>query len=268
MGKHSKRTFTFRNDSNDTFSFTTQICVDRKGIFSASIPKEMQSIAQEKLVGTDRPYRLPSGRTASTQCVSGAGGDREIDLCADSLDGLCEVIDLIGQEIVRERIDSCLVIIYCVNIGTAYWIMPDGVILPNGGYDPDKIGRWAGTRSAASHENTFSVGIGARIAEKRIHTRSSGSESVTYHYVRERNFTLGPYGKKLNDFVGLEVFNQWQKELRAEQREIPYTEPSAQFFCEALEKLCRLSEIIRTNLDNPDALQEQIRLGSGPLALL
>lgn len=253
MAKLTKKYFEFSNHTN-SFMFWVEVHVDTSGMFHADVPEDMQTIAREKING--RPFTLPSGRLVSSR----VNRKQEIDLQSESLEGLCEAIEFFGQEIVSETVISEYVIIYRTNLDVSFYLMTDGEIRQNGEGDTERKGQWIGELNGSHYKGHYSVGIGAKIAEKRRHISKSGMESVTYHHPEKTS--LGLAGRRLNSYIGLNTFNQFQRDLYDEQKEIPYTEESAQFFCNALDSMCRLANLIRTTLEDPLALEEKIKDGT------
>lgn len=249
LGEKSFRVYPEQR-TNDPFVFKSHVSVDRDGIFSFTIPEELEETADanRKL---QEPKLCSVGRNRANHLVI-IGKTKQDCECF-----ITKVIqDYLACNVTKETI-----IAYRTEARLSYWKTATGEIVPNGIFDPDyneNGGEWNGSLNGSTqHHHTYSVGLAARCYVKVTAHRNSGDQ-VSYErtYGDGTHFSRDTYLQKLGQFVGLDF------DL-AQCKQIPYTEEAAKFFYDAMMSLCKLSDRIEGFFESPETVQKAIESRAG-----
>jgi hypothetical protein len=231
-----------------------EVLVTTDGVFSIKPPEDLVPIIEDLLKNTGAGYPM-------TMALNFKHGLKI--QCRDLGHGKKLLEDAARAQMATE-IKSELVICYTSSHDVAYWKKGDGEIVPNGGYDREgynnHTGKWCGTNNATTRTETFSVGLAARVYEKKTLTRSTGTEVIyKLTYGGGDHFATETWLQKLNSFVGLTMPDV------KEMQQMPYTEEAAEFFYKALMHMCMLSDRIENFFGSPEMIQRAIESRSGLL---
>lgn len=230
----------------EPFSFKTEIRVDKNGIFTFTIPAELEETARvhthdgpTTFVGKMRVNNFVTSKTK-----------------ADGIKFLTAVAqDYVKCEVIRET-----VILYTTRANVSYWKTAKGDIVPNGGYDDDygkNKGSWHGTPAherGYDSDHTYSVGLMAYVYVKVTARRKSGDQIGWERAGDNCQNEPDNYLDKLNSFVGAGFTDS----ERDNCHEIPYTEEAARFFYNAMMSICRLSDRIESFFGNEANVKKAI----------
>lgn len=214
--------------------FNLDIMVSTKGYFYCTLPEEITK--EMKLYGISL--------NRSSNGIDGYFENKDLEILINN------VKEKAKQIFGRTLSKSELVIRYKVETDCLYAKDENG-IFPNGtfvkgcndsNWEKGNISEF-GTRRSGK----FSLSFSAKIFKKDTYKYLTGRESVEYSV---EDFDKGTYGHKLNSFLcnyNKESFN----------KEEPYTEELAKFFCECLTFICRVNDKFSSL-----AIEELVQIGS------
>lgn len=242
--------------TGEVLSFVAPAMVSNAGEFSLGIPQDVASTAQHVL--DKRVYggaRNPSWHTrvrltqsADVWWVKGS----TLEHCKDFVEAV--IAERLASQKVRE-----LVLVYATEGKVAYVKDDRGQLYPNGyacseAYHSNRA-RWHGTLHATRTARHYQVGLVARVLEKTTYTRGADS-SVKYAFVNDAD--LGPAGRRLNSWVGVELSPEDQPRIN-EMRQMPYTEEAAAFFYDAMHAMCTLADRLESFFGSEEVVQKAIQ---------
>lgn len=233
--------FSSSSKSGEVFWFVSEVSVNNSGVFSLTIPDELEDVARAVIETVDRStYSVVLVRPRMKLLVSG----HDLERCESFVKVVCQ--DFMSCDISEEK-----VILYGTDVQIAYVKDEQGNIYPNGyiaGRSKyDRECRWHGTLNAADRDRFYRVGLAAVVRNKITYARRSGSK-VEFKRVEGEH---GSYLEKLDSFVGLSI-------NPASMKEMPYSEEAARFFYEMMLGLCRLADRLTVFLNDDLLLRKAI----------
>lgn len=160
---------------------------------------------------------------------------------APTLQGLKDFLTRAAQAWHSGTTETTRVIRFIFDARASFWLSEAGSIHSNGAGHEGHGGKWwvpkttgAVELHATSRSPVFTLGLAARVFDKVVTTRTSGT-TTRFHRAK------GEYGDAislLNGWVGLDE-DAWPTQM---VREIPYTPEAALFFHNTLVSLCRVIE--------------------------
>lgn len=231
-------------DDGDAYRYKAAAKVSTDGVFSIELKEELTDSADAILKRDSQKY----------VGVGVSYGAKRYVTCKALKEGLA-LIHAATQDFMRAEVASELVICYQIDNGISYYKSGDGEIFPNGGfvrnYAKDE-GKWCGDLHATQRSGTYSIGLGARVYEKRTLTRVSGvTTDYEVTYGGGSHFDQDTWLQKLNQFPALTIDP-------GSCPEMPYTEDAARFFYQTILGICQISDRMREFFDDPVLLGKRI----------
>lgn len=228
----------------ESFSFKTEISVNREGWFTFTIPEELEATAR---ANAKKHVGVSVGKMRVNNYI----------MTRTKKEGI-EFLRVAAQDYVNCEVTRETVILYTTRANIHYWKTAKGEIVPNGTYDPDyhkNKGGWHGNHDLhwSSSDHTYSVGLMAQAYVKVTAHRKSGDQIAWERAGENCHNEPDSYLDKLNSFIG-----GIPTEGRESFNEIPYTEEAAKFFYEAMLSICKLSDRIESFFGNPENVKKAI----------
>lgn len=247
MARLKSGKFNFKSNAGDVLEFIVDYSVNKDGVFSASVPDELDDIIPG-VVKNDKNVSYGSFRSGSRPRI-----------LADMLDHLREALNVAGKEWATCESTSERVIVYSVDSKVGYCKTQDGRFFPNGYTDtPGEEVAGLGSLHASSHSDSYRIGIAAAVMMKTTHVRGS-STKVEYEYAPDlgNNHCFSEtYHDRLNDFCGLHLRPEYMKQMF-------YTEDAAKFFYDIMIGMCKMADRIESFMADDDAVLRAIKSQTG-----
>ena len=246
MAKLKPIHFEFKPKAGDSFKFAATASVSEStGIFSLSIPDELENVAKTAIRSFGTVYGVNLDRPRDNLRVNGS-----------TLEGCKNFIKHVGNDFVSCEVKESLVIVFGINNKVTYVKDRIGKIYPNASdvIDLYKNGEahWHGAlNGSGSYSEFYQIGFVARVVKKTVYSRSSG---ISSKYSRVINEDADPWVGKLNSFVGLELSYSRMESME----QIPYSEDAAKFFYSVMHGMCQLADRIDSFFGDKIALQSAI----------
>lgn len=222
----------------------------RSGSFSLTVSQELMETAR---------HMQQTG--VVTQLQFSSNFKREVPhyyIHCDELDHLKRMVSKVVQASLETTMVREPVIRFVMSSTCHYWEMPDGSILPNGGYDPNASsgnaghpdrGYWS-KANPNNHGGPYGISIYAKVEMKETHTNRSGKVTHKYVGIDTRNFP---------DFVGrLNGFTHMLPPTHTPLREMPYTDEAGEFFFHMVNGMCLMAQRMHSFFGDDDSLQKAI----------
>lgn len=236
--------FQFKNKAGDELNFTSTVTVDSEGIFRMTIPVELEEVAHSALKGNH-------------DGVSINQSPKTLGIYAKTLDTCRKYIAIICNEYLECDVTTENMILYATDIKVSYCKVND-TFYPNGRIAGENY-KWYGKLSATYPANYFTIGIAARIYEKKTFKRAL-STKIEYKSITTDHTNKGTYFELLNGICGLYINTTACKEM-------PYTEEAAKFFYETMMSMCKLADRLETFFSDEDNIHKAITNNSSFLQL-
>lgn len=270
--------FLEKNELGETYDLRTIIQVDSEsGEFRIQVPDELLISFTKSKNGVTKArgtmkHNYSYGRTKSE--VVKAMSDCIKDHMA------CEI-------------SNDLVIVYKFRNNTSFYKLANGTIVPNGGYDRDyhdadlKTGAWISSEDQSNsfhQEGGMGFNINVQVLSRTIYTRPSGKsakyKSFCYRPKEDDNDMYSSklfnseIADKLDGFIMkgdiLGSMNQFHKtdmdNSTHEYKVVPYSDETAEFFCNMLLGVCKLADKFTSFFSNePEVILNYIQNGGVPL---
>lgn len=253
MAKLQGRKFHFVADSGEELSFESDVSVNNDGVFSVTIPEELQDsctvVINDDLIPEMNYRSCTTGRrTRSSKTV----------VTSRSMEQCCKIISVAAKHYLKCETKTERVIVYGMEMQLAAWKDENGDYKPNGYCKGDtRSGKWLGGKGAecfcvnANHQTEFyKVGIIAYVCDKTTYMRQNHTrtvyEKVQVHFTKDDSWL-----EKLNSFVGIQYRDPSPYN---NIKEIPYSEAAARFFYDAMIGLCALADRVFNFLNDEKKL--------------
>ena len=160
------------------------------------------------------------------------------------------------------NVTTTLVIRYRFHPQVSFWRDPDGAIHPNGSDEwADREGRWSPIGKgfhSSNRPNGLAINLYAEVRD-RWDIKRGELVDIQYRYVDSD--AIGFHGRRLNGFVVAAPHDpKWERAHTL--TDIPYTEPAAAFFADAMLGICALAERLHDYLGSPEAVAVAIEGGA------
>lgn len=221
-----------KNGRRTEFKFQYDVNVDKEGIFSTTLPKDI--VEQFKAANID----MRSNRIGN-----------EGYLAAETKEGLMKLVKDIAEEFMsRELISEKIVIRYAINTACHYCIV-NGEVVPNGHYVPSderNANYWKGgnIHNGSTDRHPYSLSVYAKPFVKREYQYKSGKTKIEYeqlcyggdiaHRMKEADERLA----FLDDFVKMYPDS-------GDVQDVDYTADTCRFFTNLVVAICKLNEQIK-----------------------
>lgn len=255
MAKVSTERIVLSGAEKNDFKFSYDINVDKEGLFSTTLPKDIVKLFQDANVS------LSENRLGNPGY-----------LCDKTLDGLKMRVKEISLEYLsREIIVEKVVLEYCIQTQCSYALDKEKNICPNPGkewtamgynsYDSDynENNKWVnGTVDIhATNRMAFGFQIYVKPQVKRVYKYKSGTTKTEYE-ILSRGGEIADHA--LQDGYYLRWLDQvacidHAKGMRIQ--EMDYSEEAAEFFVNMIKAVCNINEKIKDFL-SPEALSKVI----------
>lgn len=223
-----------RGEDRTEWSYKADCWVRGDGHFVAHVADEIATAARELAGATPEGVQHVGVYESSTRTLA----------TCQTLDSLVRFLRAAALSWHNGVVTTTRVIRYVFNHTVSFWEDPAGGLHANGYSqgcvgNPARSGGWwkpksKGTKSlhATNHAPTFSLGLGAKVFDKIVTTRSTG-ETVRYvKVIRDED----PAVTALNSWIGIDD-SDWKEGM---VQEVPYTPEAALFFAETLRGLCHV----------------------------